>query len=127
MHQILSCYGKYTHSWGNTEEVATAGIFQCYTTWLADHYKAVENYVNLLVSLLEKENVRTSNKAVSLSCLAEIAHYYPHLIKNKLEKGLIIASSTKIDGICEDEEFISKLLSHEDPLIRGSSAILIGI
>ena len=73
--------------------------------WDEDTMKTI---ASVLTPLCIEEEFRTSSKAVALSCLSNIILYYP------------LRDIIKVDNL------IDILKSHNDPLIRGNIATLIG-
>jgi len=101
LHEIFrgSSYGKLPSVWGNPTETS----------------KKIHQFSEILIKLSTENSVRTSNKAVALNILSEISRNYPIII--------IECLSTKQIKLID---FIYLMKNHNDPLIRGNSAILLG-
>lgn len=73
----------------------------------------MRNFLDLLFPLINEESVRTSTKAVALSCFSHIARRYPDTFLSLFKTTPLI-------------DFSKTLFEHVDPLIRGSVSLLLG-
>jgi len=99
LNEILNTYGKIPIVWGTTEEFVAK----------------METLIHILVPLCLEKGVRTSNKAVAITCLAQISNISPLNFIQYFSKNSMQIS-----------EYFSTLSSNSDPLIRGNGYLCIG-